>query len=267
MLSKSLSGQTNSSKSFQSFFIETMELLLTHKGRLNFTQMVRCGRSCESRFRQNFKKAIDLFWSSCAAAMKRGLEILGISIVDTDANDAIFLKAKQTFTDKMRKARKVFFSTDINMSARDIFDVYRTRFQLEFVFAMPSSSPASLTVRRGTRRHCLSPSTLPSRPSTLSGSSHGSKKWIFPSLRQKLCCTMPQCWIDLLLCPGIPRTCDLITLVSKNFYSTAFALWCNFLKRTIVGGYMKIIMQKRILRKKSCAARGIADSPIEVGVI
>ena len=36
--------------------------------------------------------------------------------------------------DKKRQARKVFFSTDTTMSARDIFDIYRTRFQLEFVF-------------------------------------------------------------------------------------------------------------------------------------
>ena len=139
MISKALSGQTNLSKSFQSFFIETMELILTHTGRLNFTQMARCGRSCESRFRQNFKKSfdwlsfnrsflestkghriaiaidpcyisksgkktpgIDWFWSGCAAAMKKGLEILGISIVDADAKDSVFLKAEQTFTDKKR---------------------------------------------------------------------------------------------------------------------------------------------------------------------
>ena len=36
-----------------------MELILTHTGRLNFTQLARCGRSCESRFRQNFKKSFD----------------------------------------------------------------------------------------------------------------------------------------------------------------------------------------------------------------
>ncbi|MGM9776448.1 MAG: hypothetical protein ACI3ZG_06745 [Candidatus Coprenecus sp.] len=59
MISKALSGQINISKSFQSFFIETMELILTHTGRLNFTQSVRCGRSCESRFRHNFKKSFD----------------------------------------------------------------------------------------------------------------------------------------------------------------------------------------------------------------
>jgi len=37
-------------------------------------------------------------------------------------------------TEKKRQARKVFFSTDASMSARDIFNLYRTRFQLEFVF-------------------------------------------------------------------------------------------------------------------------------------
>ena len=101
--------------------------------------MARCGRSCESRFRQNFRKSfdwlsfnqsflesakghriaiaidpcyisksgkktpgIDWFWSGCAAVMKKGLEILGISIVDADVKDSVFLKAEQTFTDKKR---------------------------------------------------------------------------------------------------------------------------------------------------------------------
>lgn len=139
IVSRALSGQTNLRKSFQSFFIETMEFFLTHTGRLNFTQMARCCHSCESRFRQNFKKAfdwlsfnktfldpmkghriaiaidpcyipksgkktpgIDWFWSGCAAAAKKGLEILGISIVDADSKDAIFMKAEQTFTNKKR---------------------------------------------------------------------------------------------------------------------------------------------------------------------
>ena len=139
LITAALRSQANLGKSFQSFFIETMELFLTHTGRLNFTQMARCGRSCESRFRQNFKKAfdwfsfnrtfleparghriaiaidpcyisksgkktpgLDWFWSGCAAAVKKGLEILGISIVDADAKDSIFLKAEQTFTGKKR---------------------------------------------------------------------------------------------------------------------------------------------------------------------
>ena len=35
MLSKALSGQTNLSKSFQSFFIDTMELILTRTAQLH----------------------------------------------------------------------------------------------------------------------------------------------------------------------------------------------------------------------------------------
>ena len=139
IVSKALSGQTNLSKSFRTFFIETMELYLTSKGRINFTTLARLGRSCESRFRQNFKKAfdwiafnksfldsmerhriaiaidpcfvaksgkktsgLDVFWSGCAAAMKRGLEFLGLSVVDADTKEAVFLKAEQTFTGKKR---------------------------------------------------------------------------------------------------------------------------------------------------------------------
>ena len=37
-------------------------------------------------------------------------------------------------TDRKTQARKVFFSTELTLSAKDIFDIYRTRFQLEFVF-------------------------------------------------------------------------------------------------------------------------------------
>lgn len=101
--------------------------------------MARFGRSCESRFRQNFRKAFDwigfnrsflksasgnlvtlaidpcfiskagkktpgigYFWSGCASVMKRGLEILGIAAVNADTRQAVFLKAEQTFTEKLR---------------------------------------------------------------------------------------------------------------------------------------------------------------------
>ena len=99
-----------------------MQLFLTSSGRMNFTQMARCSNSCESRFRQNFKKpfdwlsfnrhflssmighriaigidpcfipkagkktpGVDWSWSGCAGAIKHGLEILGLSVVDADA--------------------------------------------------------------------------------------------------------------------------------------------------------------------------------------
>ena len=37
-----------------------------------------------------------------------GLEIFGISIVDADAKDSVFLKAEQTFTDKKRGRKPDF---------------------------------------------------------------------------------------------------------------------------------------------------------------
>lgn len=113
MISKALSGQTNLSKSFQSFFIEAMELFLTIPNRINFLQMWRFGRSSEQRFRMNFRKKFDwisfnrtlvhegnpnrraiaidpsyisksgkktpgvgYFWSGCASAVKWGLELM-----------------------------------------------------------------------------------------------------------------------------------------------------------------------------------------------
>ena len=36
--------------------------------------------------------------------------------------------------EKKTQTRKVFFSTDTDMSAVDIFDIYRTRFQIEFLY-------------------------------------------------------------------------------------------------------------------------------------
>lgn len=58
MIAAALSSMTNLSKSFQSFIIETMELFLTSSGRMNFTQIARCGRSCEIRFCQCFASPV-----------------------------------------------------------------------------------------------------------------------------------------------------------------------------------------------------------------
>lgn len=46
-------------KNFESFFIETMILILTIYGRVIFLSMARHRDSCESRFRQNFKRKLD----------------------------------------------------------------------------------------------------------------------------------------------------------------------------------------------------------------
>ena len=136
---KALSDVPKSSKPFQSFIIEIMELYQTIPQRINFLQMGRYGLYCESRFRQNFSRSFDwlsfnihfakrhsghrtaiaidpsyinksgkftpgmgYFWSGCTCAYKRGLEILGIALVDADTRDATFLKSAQTFTQKHR---------------------------------------------------------------------------------------------------------------------------------------------------------------------
>jgi hypothetical protein len=103
--------------------------------------MARFGKSCESRFRQNFKRKFDwvafntglasrteghlraiaidpcyipksgkktpglgYFWSGTANDTKRGLEILGMALVDATDRLALFLTAVQTFMGK-RKGR------------------------------------------------------------------------------------------------------------------------------------------------------------------
>lgn len=120
-------------KNFESFLIETMILILTMYGRINFLSMARHGDSCESRFRQNFKKKFDWcafnrsmlldanghrtaialdhsflsksgkktpglgrYWSGCDGTVKKGLEILCFAQVVAGISDARFLFAQQT---------------------------------------------------------------------------------------------------------------------------------------------------------------------------
>lgn len=126
---------TKLNKSFKSFLMETLILyLLVIPGRINFLQLGRYGKSCEQRFRQNFSKDFDwlefnlslsdrvltgdrkaiaidpsyitksgkntpwigYFWSGAAGQAKRGLEILGVGLIDVDNKDCISLQAVQT---------------------------------------------------------------------------------------------------------------------------------------------------------------------------
>ena len=119
-----------------------MLLYLTIPCRVNYSTLARFGRSCESRFRQNFKKAFDwlafnrkfiepgrdnrraiaidpsfvsksgkhtpglgYFWSGCAGAAKWGLELLGIALVDADDHTATMLRAVQTLKKKRGRGR------------------------------------------------------------------------------------------------------------------------------------------------------------------
>lgn len=122
-------------KSFKTAFIPLMILYMVLPRKSNFTQMGRYSDCSEQRFRQLFEREFDWipfnlflmrqrfgesarkaiaidasyisksekktpyigkFWSGCASAMKRGLEILGIGIVDIDSRDCMMLRAEQT---------------------------------------------------------------------------------------------------------------------------------------------------------------------------
>jgi hypothetical protein len=119
-----------------------MILYLSISRRVNFSQLSRFGKSCESRFRQNFNKKFDwvefnskfttytdghrraialdpsnidksgkctpgvgYYWSGCANSAKCGLEITAIALVDVDRKEAIHLKAVQT-VDTIKRGRK-----------------------------------------------------------------------------------------------------------------------------------------------------------------
>lgn len=131
---------TKLSKSFRNNIIEILLLYMVIPRRINFLQMERYGDRCEQCYRQTFEQSVDwlkfnmwlsaysfkeggnrvgiaidpcyisksgkktphmgTFWSGCAGAAKRGLEILGIGVIDVDLHDCMMLKAVQTSLEK-----------------------------------------------------------------------------------------------------------------------------------------------------------------------
>ncbi len=59
LIIEALRSQKALRHSFVAFFIEAIIGVLTICGRVNFSQLARYGKSCEQRFRQNFRKAFD----------------------------------------------------------------------------------------------------------------------------------------------------------------------------------------------------------------
>ena len=158
-------------KNFKSFIIETMILILTIYGKINFLSLARHGKSCESRFRQNFKKEFDWcafnsdmlmdapghrvavaldhsflrksgkktpgigwYWSGCAGATKRGLEILGFAQVAAEISDARFLYAVQTVS-STTKGRTPFYLEHMkdkrdNQTAKALRAIYDRKVEL-----------------------------------------------------------------------------------------------------------------------------------------
>ena len=126
-------------KSIQANILEMLFLLMIIPRKANFTQMGRYGKRCEQCYRQTAERNVDwiemnmwlsdfafkegkgrnaiaidpsyikksgkhtpyvgTFWSGCAGAVKHGLEILGIGVIDIDLHDCLMLKAVQTTLD------------------------------------------------------------------------------------------------------------------------------------------------------------------------
>lgn len=129
-------GGAKLNKSIQSNIMEMLFLLMVIPRKVNFTQMGRYGKRGEQCYRQTAERSVDwlemnmwlsayafkkgkgrnaiaidpsyikksgkctpymgLFWSGCAGAVKRGLEILGIGVIDVDLHECMMLKAIQT---------------------------------------------------------------------------------------------------------------------------------------------------------------------------
>ncbi|MBW4898427.1 transposase [Prevotella denticola] len=127
-------------KSIQTNVMEMLFLLVVIPRRCNFTQMGRYGNRGEQCYRQTAERSVNwlemnmwlsafafkqgkgrnaividpsfikkagkhtpyvgTFWSGCAGAVKHGLEILGIGVIDVDLHECMMLKAVQTTLEK-----------------------------------------------------------------------------------------------------------------------------------------------------------------------
>ena len=127
-------------KSIRKNIIEILFLFMTIPRKINFLQLGRYGTRSEQCYRQTFERSVDwmefnlwmsafnfrygsrrmgiaidpsyisksgshtphvgTFWSGCADAVKHGLEILGIGIIDVDLHECMMLRAVQTTLEK-----------------------------------------------------------------------------------------------------------------------------------------------------------------------
>ena len=134
-------------KSIQTNVMEMLFLLMVIPRKCNFTQMGRYGKRGEQCYRQTAERSVNwlemniwlsafafkegkgrnaividpsfikkagkhtpyvgTFWSGCAGAVKHGLEILGIGVIDVDLHECMMLKAVQTTLEKGEKKKEM----------------------------------------------------------------------------------------------------------------------------------------------------------------
>ena len=134
-------------KSIQTNVMEMLFLLMVIPRKCNFTQMGRYGKRGEQCYRQTAERSVNwlemnmwlsafvfkegkgrnaividpsfikkagkhtpyvgTFWSGCADAVKHGLEILGIGVIDVDLHECMMLKAVQTALEKGEEKKEM----------------------------------------------------------------------------------------------------------------------------------------------------------------
>ena len=134
-------------ESIQTNAMEMLFLLMVIPRRCNFTQMGRYGKRGEQCYRQTAERSVNwlemnmwlsafafkqgkgrnaividpsfikkagkhtpyvgTFWSGCAGAVKHGLEILGIGVIDVDLHECMMLKAVQTTLEKGEEKKEM----------------------------------------------------------------------------------------------------------------------------------------------------------------
>ena len=134
-------------KSIQTNVMEMLFLLMVIPRKCNFTQMGRYGKRVEQCCRQTAERSVNwlemnmwlsafafkqgkgrnaividpsfikkagkhtpyvgTFWSGCAGAVKHGLEILGIGVIDVDLHECMMLKAVQTTLEKGEEKKEM----------------------------------------------------------------------------------------------------------------------------------------------------------------
>lgn len=132
---EALKSVANVSKPFEKVFMDAMKLFMAIPDRINFLQLGRYGKFSEQTYRNHFesesfdwfsfnehlveehlsgtRKAIAIdpsyipkagkktpwlgyFWSGCAGEYKRGLEIMGIGVIDVDNRECMTLGSVQS---------------------------------------------------------------------------------------------------------------------------------------------------------------------------
>lgn len=138
---------TKLNKSIRNNILEILLLIMCIPRKINFLQLGRYGKRGEQCYRQTFAREFDWlgfnmnlaanrfqygmkrlaiaidpsyvpkagkksahigrFWSGCASAVKHGLEVLGIGLIDADIRDCMMLRAVQTLNAKELEAKNL----------------------------------------------------------------------------------------------------------------------------------------------------------------